>query len=81
LTLYLGSLSNSWVFVIPSLGNSGGACAEVTVSKTFDTSGGSPVLTSTKIISKGYNVGTDDGSSHCFSSDVNRIERVLEVDY
>ncbi len=82
ITPYPGSLPSSWIFVIAGLGNSSQACAQITVSKTFDNSIPTPVLLSTDIVSKGYNLGFDDGNAKCASSsNVNRVERVLEVKY
>ncbi|KKP85726.1 hypothetical protein A3B84_00400 [Candidatus Nomurabacteria bacterium RIFCSPHIGHO2_02_FULL_35_13] len=59
-----------WSFIISGLGNSGNACAVVTVDKT------DPAITT--IISKGYNVG---GDTSCVSTDSNRVERQLELNY
>jgi hypothetical protein len=76
-----GSIPPPWVFVLSGLGESGQACAEVTVTKVFDTSS-PPVLLSTSIVSTGFNMGYDDGSGHCgFSDNANRVERVLKVNY
>jgi Tfp pilus assembly protein PilX len=56
------------------LGSNGNSCAKVNVSKTFD---GNDIVTATTITSKGYNIG----DSNCTSSNTNRVERVLEVNY
>jgi hypothetical protein len=67
----------SWNFVMKNLGSSTQACVKVNVLKEFNTSTDPPILKSTKITSRGYNIG----DSSCTSSDVNRLERVLEVNY
>ena len=61
-----------WSFVISGLGSTGQSCAKVTVSKD-----NTSILTTTTIISKGYNVG----DKNCSSSNPNRVERELEVTY
>jgi len=63
------SPSSYWSFVIPGLGDRGKGCAKVTVDKTD--------LSTTEIISKGYNIGDDS----CNSTDPNRVERQLELTY
>lgn len=57
-----------WEFVIPGIGNSGQACAKVTVSKNPP---------ETTVTSTGYNVGDGD----CISNNPNRVERKIEVSY
>ena len=66
------SLSNPWKFTLGKIGNSDKACAIVSIEKSFDSNG---KLLSSKITSKGYNVG----DSSCSGS--NRVERVLELNY
>lgn len=78
-TGYFNQIDNgSFVFVVPSI-NSSGSCAIVTVLKTdsgtkdeFDN-----IIPSVEIISKGYNVGDDS----CNSTNTNRVERELELNY
>lgn len=70
------TLSPSFGFNITRLGSNNSSCAKVNVSKTFD-SNTPPNVISTIITSKGYNLGDSD----CTSSNINRVERVLEVNY
>lgn len=62
----------NFLFRIFSLGSNNNSCAIVTVAKPFK----EVVLTT--ITSKGYNIGD---SSDCTSLNINRVERVLEVNY
>jgi len=65
-----------WSFAIEGLGDTGQGCVSVTVDKT-----NSP---NTEIISKGYNTGGIDPSESsykCSSSNPNRVERELKVNY
>ncbi len=74
--------SQSFIFNITGLGSNGVSCAKVTVVKKFDISVDPlvpSVVTSTKITSKGYNIGGDN--ENCDSKNTNRVERVLEVNY
>lgn len=64
---------NGWTFILHSLGTGGQSCAIVNLKKTL----GANQAINTTIISKGYNVG----DQNCVSSDVNRVERVLELRY
>ena len=63
-------------FIVPKLGSDGSSCAKVTVVKNYSNTD-PPQLLSTKITSKGYNVGGED----CSSFLTNQVERVLEVNY
>jgi hypothetical protein len=69
--------AENFSFNVPNLGSDGSSCAKITVLKLFDTSTVPSTLLSTKITSKGYNLGNSD----CDSTATNRIERVLEVNY
>ena len=64
-------------FVVSGLGSNNNSCAKVKIVKTLDTSVTPPVVVSTKITSNGYNIGDSD----CNYTGLNRVERVLEVDY
>jgi hypothetical protein len=68
--------NNPWTFAIGGLGNSGNACAQVTIEKTFD-GNDPPNLLNTKIISRGHT----NGDLNCNPSSFNRAERVIEVNY
>lgn len=57
--------------VVPYLGSSGVSCAKVSITKNADGT--------TNVISKGYNIGDADGS--CNSTNPDRIERQIEVNY
>lgn len=59
-----------WSFTITDLNKDGKGCAIVTVDKT------NPITT--KIISKGYNLG---GDGTCSSTNSNKVERQLELSY
>ncbi len=61
-----------WTFYVYPLGESGKACAIVTVSKTTNPD-------ATSIVSKGYSTGGD--TSDCTSSVPNRVERQVELNY
>ncbi len=63
-------------FVIPLMGSDNQSCAKISIVKELDPNDPTIVL-STKIISKGYNVGDID----CNSTNLNRVERVIEVNY
>ena len=65
-----GSPASFWSFVVPRLGSDKQSCAIVSVDKS--------VLNSTKIISKGYNIGDP---TNCTSTNTNRVERELEANY
>ena len=68
--------SSPWSFTISGFGSSNKSCVHVTVTKD------PLVIPITTIVSKGYNVGEDDGDgTGCVSSDPNRVERQLEVRY
>ncbi len=69
----------TYTFYINGLGSSGNNCARVQVIKDDNTSlVGPPYYVRTSIISKGYNVN----SSQCIpSTNSNRVERQIEVDY
>ena len=64
-------------FTVTGLGNDGNSCAKVNVFKVVDNSTDPATILSTKITSKGYNIG--DSDCNYFGS--NRVERELEVDY
>ncbi len=64
------SPASFWSFNIAGLGGEGKACAKITVDKTNNPR--------TKIISKGYDVGSSGGN--CNPTE-NSIERQLEVNY
>ncbi|MBP9714886.1 MAG: hypothetical protein KBD52_00115 [Candidatus Pacebacteria bacterium] len=66
-----------WNFVVLSLGENKKSCAKVKLTRTIDISTGD--LINTQIISKGYNMGGD--STDCSSTNNNRVERVLELNY
>ena len=65
--------SPPWEFIVLGLGDIGKACAKVSLDKEDI---GTP-SESTQIISRGYN----EGDALCESTNPNRIERVLEVNY
>jgi len=73
----LKSAFPNFVFNIFSLGSNNNFCAIVTVVKTLDNNTPPGVILTT-ITSKGYNVGD---YPDCTSSNINRVERVLEVNY
>lgn len=58
-----------WDFVISSLGSTEQGCAKITVDKS--------ILPTTIVISKGYNIG----DALCNSSNLNQVERQLELNY
>jgi hypothetical protein len=60
---------NIWTFTIPNLGDSGAGCANVSLIRNIDTS--------TTIISKGYNKGTNN----CGGPGSSIVERELKVTY
>ena len=62
-----------WDFVVSSLGSVGQSCARVKVQKDFS----DPDNPVTVINSKGYNIG----DSLCTSTNPNRTERELELNY
>lgn len=62
-----------WKFVIPHLGNPNN-CAIVTVSKDNTSK---PPFVLTSMVSKGYNIG----DASCNSTNPNRIERELDINY
>ena len=64
---------NNFEFFVNSLGSSRNACAIVSIEKT-DNGGGT---FSTKIVSKGYNLGGDN----CKKISVNQVERELDLNY
>ena len=64
-------------FVISGLGSNSNSCAKVVINKIIDRSVDSAIVVSTKITSNGYNIGDDN----CDYSGLNRVERVLEVNY
>ena len=66
-----GSPTSFWTFVISELGSTAQGCAKVTVDKT--------IPSKTVVTSKGYNIGSSDGS--CTSSNPDRIERELTITY
>ena len=68
----------SFSFNVTKLGINGKSCAKVSIVKTFDSSD-PPVVTATKITSKGYNTGGD--TIDCSSGAINRVERQIEVNY
>jgi hypothetical protein len=59
-------------FILLDLGPGGQACAKVLVEKNFD------LLGSTRITSKGYNMGS---VNNCDQTGLNSTERVIEVIY
>jgi len=61
-----------WIFYLHSIGQSGQACARVSLSRDTTVT---PNITT--IISKGYNIG----DSFCASSNPNRVERQIELTY
>jgi hypothetical protein len=64
----------SWIEIIPGLGSSGTSCAKVYIYKNnLNTS--IPVITN--IVSKGYDVG----DKSCESTNPDRVEREIEVNY
>lgn len=64
----------SWIEIIPRLGSSGTSCAKVYIYKNnLNTS--IPVITN--IVSKGY----DMGDAACESTNPDRVEREIEVNY
>ena len=69
-TIFPSGFSPNWNFIISGLGSSNQSCASVDVSKDL-------VNHTTSIISKGY----DTGNTLCNSSNANRIERELRVNY
>ena len=71
----LGTQAAPWVFYLYPLGSSKKACAKVSVYK--DTSV-TPNITN--IISRGYDSGGDT-SSDCSSTNPNRVERQIELNY
>jgi hypothetical protein len=62
-----------WKFIIPHLGNPNN-CAIVTVSKDNTSK---PPFILTSMVSKGYNIG----DASCNSTNPNRIERELDINY
>lgn len=68
-----GSNSVTYSFIITNLGSSGDSCAKINIFKD-----GSKNPITTKISSKGYNVG---GGSGCNSTSSRLIERELIVNY
>ena len=80
--LWGGPTPVPWIFVVDGLGSSSQACVRVMVSRHFDDANDPTKITSTTILSKGYNIGIDNDSSLCYSpTGTNRVERVLEVNY
>jgi hypothetical protein len=65
--------NQSWNVVVSALGSMGQSCAKVVITKNTSLSS----LTSTVIISKGYNIG----DAACNSTNSNRIEREIKVSY
>jgi len=63
----------TWTFNIANMSSSGGSCAAVTLTRDFT----NPSYPITVLDSKGYNVG--DGS--CNSSNPNRTEREVQLNY
>ena len=64
-----------WQDVFTELGSEGQSCAIVETTKDITTN---PPFTTTKIISKGYNVGD---AITCGSENSDRVEREIEVSY
>lgn len=64
----------SWSFIISGLGSTGVGCAKVTVVKDNTTN---PPYVLTSMVSKGYNIG----DSSCNSTDPDRVERELDLNY
>ncbi|MDQ5893202.1 MAG: hypothetical protein QG640_213 [Patescibacteria group bacterium] len=64
-----------FVFSMP-LGTSG-SCAVVSVEKYFDDDD----IATTRIISRGYNVGWDDVAKSCSEPSSRRVERALQLTY
>ncbi len=64
-----------FVFSMP-LGTSG-ACAVVSVEKSFDDDD----IATTRIISRGYNVGWDSAAKSCDEPSSRRVERALQLTY
>ena len=73
----IGETSMDFSFNVSGLGSNGQSCVAVDVLKTIDRSTDPMTILSTKITSKGYNLGRDD----CSWNGENRVERVLEVNY
>lgn len=72
-TINLTGTFPSWNFIVSGLGSAGTACAKVSVYKIP-----SPPLTpTTNIVSKGYNTG----DSLCASSNPDRTEREIDINY
>ena len=67
-----GNTSTNY-YTVTGLGNSGNGCALITVFKDNT----SPPTIKTKITSKGY----DSGDVNCASTNPDRIEREIEVNY
>ncbi|MEI7765198.1 MAG: hypothetical protein WCI93_01275 [bacterium] len=76
MSLNLNNNFPDYSFVIGGLGSNARSCVKVSVLKTIDPKDPTVAL-STKIISKGYNIGDEN----CDSSNGNRVERVIEVNY
>lgn len=68
-TIGLDGSYPSWSFVVPRLGSAGQSCAIIIINKIS-------LPNSTTIISKGYS-----GDSTCTSTNPNRTERELELNY
>lgn len=73
LSVGTGTQINPWTFYVYPLGASGKACAVVKVYKTTNPD-------TTNIVSRGYDTGGDT-SSNCYSTNSNRVERQIEVNY
>lgn len=66
--------SFSWTEIFPNLSGANGSCAIVKITKTNILDSAS---IETVIVSKGYNVG----DASCVSTNTNRIERELKLNY
>jgi hypothetical protein len=64
----------SWDEIIPEIGSTGTSCAKVTITKNNVNVSISPITT---IVSRGYNVG----DASCNSTNPDRVEREIEVNY
>ena len=67
-----GNFASGWDFIVSGIGSANLSCARVHVQKTTN-----DIYIQTQIVSKGYNIGTDS----CDSTNSNRVERQLEVNY
>lgn len=63
-----------WAFAIGGMGDTGDACASVTVDKA--------TIGETQIVSRGYNAGVvDPATFQCDPANSNAVERQLDVNY